>query len=341
MISDHQRRSARAVVDRYAVETAILTDDSLASWFLDVCLVDTPSFEPPVATTASFERVGFVTRVGAGWILGPEGRRFAEDLGIALAPDRQGTKDAELGEIAQHTWDAYQRTRSPVFQNQVIENSLHLVRHHTDRLASKLPRDFGTDELAAAGVLGLLDAVEGFGGSYREFLTRADRLIRAAMLARLRQHDWLPALVRTRAARLQATVDQMRAELARLPTLDEVATRLKISQQDLREMVKSARLAITIADDNAPAATPPRKAEAEAAQRAVQRRELQRQITDGLSRTERLVILLYYYEELTVREIAAVLEMTAESVATLHESILWKIRAAMRSLPSVLEAIGA
>jgi RNA polymerase sigma factor for flagellar operon FliA len=160
--------------------------------------------------------------------------------------------------------------------------------------------------------------------------------IRGAILDEIRALDWVPRLVRSRCRQLDTASKELEAELGRPPKDDELATRLNLSRAAIAHgdyravgmMSLSAQrndsdgdsegteqAALTLADEKTP--DPAREA---------QRRFLKQMLTRGLSRAERLVVTLYYYEEMTMKEIGQTLDLSESRVSQMHTEILKRLR---------------
>src|SRR5271154_6182721 len=127
-------------------------------------------------------------------------------------------------------WEEYKRTKTEVLRNALMEHYLHLVRYNAERIHVKLPDEAELDDLMSAGIFGLMDAIAAFDLSRGvKFETYCAPRIRGAILDELRSMDWVPRLVRSRAAKVEYASKQLETELGRSPTNEEIARRLKVS----------------------------------------------------------------------------------------------------------------
>lgn len=238
-------------------------------------------------------------------------------------------------------WKSYRQKPSDTLRNRLIEHYLPLVQTTAKRLEAKLRRVVYADELLAAGILGLVDAIDSFDvGRKVKFSTFSAIRIRGAMLDELRSMDPAPRRVRNRARKLEAAAQQLQAELGRPPADDELAAHLNLVPEMFRAWCRDARLAgmrpletpTRQRDQRDPTGTTlPADPRSVDPSREAQKRALREMMLRGLSRAERLIFTLYYYEDLTMREIGQVLDLSESRVSQMHTSICRRLHAAARS----------
>ena len=226
-------------------------------------------------------------------------------------------------------WIEYKKTDSSDLRNKLIEHYLPLVQDAADRLRAKLPNVVQIDDLVGAGVLGLMDSIASFEpGRNVKFSTYSAMRIRGAILDEIRALDWVPRLVRSRCRQLDTASKELEAELGRPPKDDELATRLNLSRATLAHGDYRAVGMMSLSDgegtDQAALTLPDEKTPDPA--REAQRRFLKQMLTRGLSRAERLVVTLYYYEEMTMKEIGQTLDLSESRVSQMHTEILKRLR---------------
>jgi len=228
-------------------------------------------------------------------------------------------------------------------REKLILDHLPLVKHVLGRVAAHLPLHVDRNDLLEAGTLGLIDAADRFDPARNvRFHTYAMTRIRGAMLDALRADDWLPRSVRselTRVARASARLEQ---EAHRPPTSAEICSRTGLAGQDLADLKVAGAQAFYSLDELPLSASP----DGERAVAQHERRDSALQPLDHasleeeksrlaeailrLTKTDRLVITLYYFERLALREIGAILHVTDSRVCQIH-------RAALKRLASDLQ----
>lgn len=237
-------------------------------------------------------------------------------------------------------WIEYKKTKSETLRNRLMEHYLPLVRYSAERIHAKLPDEVELDDLMSAGIFGLMDAIAAFDLDRGvKFETYCAARIRGAILDELRSMDWVPRLVRSRAHKLEGVTKQLEMELGRAPTREEVARQLKISLSELEKMAKDASAVGVVSLSRKWFETDSNKdvREIDVLEdkrgtdpiREIQRKDLKELITKGLSRAERLIIILYYFEEMTMKEIGATLDLSESRVSQMHSSILMRLKAQM------------
>lgn len=215
---------------------------------------------------------------------------------------------------------------------------LPLVQTVVDRVAAHLPPHVDRDDLFHAGVIGLIDALTKFDPTRdNAFSTYAVLRIRGAVIDELRARDWVPRGARERARAYQQAVAELSQRLGRLPRDEELAERLGVAVGMLAEIEAQSTLAAQVSFD-APVgedgalgdslarqddelADPGRHLEAD------DRRRLLVKMLATLSEQERLVVKLYYFENLMMKEIAAILGVTESRICQIHARVMGVLRA--------------
>ena len=222
-------------------------------------------------------------------------------------------------------------------RNRLVEIYLPLVKYNGERIWARLPEGVELDDLISAGVFGLMDAIEAFDlGRGVKFETYCVPRIRGAMLDELRTMDWVPRLVRSKASRLNEAIKTLEAKLGRQPTETELAEELQISVQELEKMMMDASAVNLISLNKKWYETDSYKdvreidiledKKGEDPTKRIQQADLMRLVTKGLNRNERLIVILYYYEELTMKEIGATLDLSESRVSQMHSSIVQRLQ---------------
>jgi RNA polymerase sigma factor for flagellar operon FliA len=241
------------------------------------------------------------------------------------------------GPEAERLWKTYKSTRDPYLRNQLIERYYPLVRYISERLLATLPRSIELDDLTSAGLFGLMDAIEGFDLSRGiKFKTYCTTRIRGSILDELRSQDWVPRLVRLKANKITRAWKLLEARHGREPAEPEMAAELEISVEEYRQMIEDASpvtiysLSDKFEDSQADGGL--EKAEVIADRRAespvetLNRRDVIEVLTRNLSQKEKRIIIMYYYEGLTMKEIGRILDLTESRVCQIHSNVLSRLK---------------
>jgi RNA polymerase sigma factor FliA len=238
----------------------------------------------------------------------------------------------------QEIWKQFKANPDNVeLRNCLMERYAPLVRYNGERLRSRLPEGVELDDLVSAGMFGLMDAIDAFDLERGvKFETYCVPRIRGAMLDELRTMDWVPRLVRSKASKLGEATKQLEARYGRHPTDTELADQMQISIRELEKMRSDASAVNLVSLNKKWYETDSYKdvreidvledKRGEDPTRRVQKNDLMRLVTKGLNRNERLIIILYYYEELTMKEIGATLDLSESRVSQMHTSIVERLK---------------
>ncbi|MFM9904752.1 MAG: sigma-70 family RNA polymerase sigma factor [Pyrinomonadaceae bacterium] len=217
----------------------------------------------------------------------------------------------------------------------LIISHLSKVKYIADRIAAKLPPSVERDDLYGAGVVGLIDAVERFDISRGvAFTTFAEMRVRGAILDNLRSTDWASRTIRRRGREIQAAYAQLEQESGRTVTEEEVASYMEIPITDLRESLQDIRgLKITNLDERdevtglsfSDQIADKSKSPLDELGDAEYRGQLAHAI-DQLPERERLIISLYYVEEMTMKEIGEVLGVTESRISQMRSQAIVRLR---------------
>ncbi|KPK79580.1 MAG: RNA polymerase subunit sigma-70 [Phycisphaerae bacterium SM23_33] len=234
-------------------------------------------------------------------------------------------------------WQSFAKTHSRRTRNKLVEHYLSVVRYTAERLYAKLPDEVDLDDLISAGTFGLVDAINAFDPSRGvKFETYCTQRIRGAILDELRSMDWVPRLVRSRAHKLEAARSALEIELGRKPTERELAKKMRMSLRDFRKLQRDARSVGVVSlsrkwfetDSNRDV----REIDVLEDKRSedpfqhFQRKDVKEWVTRGLSRAERLIIVLYYFENMTMKEIGETLALSESRVSQMHSAILERLK---------------
>jgi RNA polymerase sigma factor for flagellar operon FliA len=249
--------------------------------------------------------------------------------------------------------DKYRRMAQPagvsLDRNQrekLVGDYAPMVKYMADHLAFRLPDSVPIDDLYSAGLFGLLDAVDKFDPQTgNHFRTYAKHRIRGAMLDELRKTDWMPRSIRQEVGKVEKAVRRLQTELMREPEEIEIAAELGVSLSAYHKMldrihsVGCLRLRDLAGDGVSPERISP-LIDNRSPMDELERKELKRQAAEalaGLKEKEQLVISLYYYDEMTLKEIAAILDLTESRICQIHTQAIVKLRSRLKSYRSVCD----
>jgi RNA polymerase sigma factor for flagellar operon FliA len=237
----------------------------------------------------------------------------------------------------QNVWLRFKRSGGELLRNTLMENYLPIVKYNAERVSAKLPDEIETDDLISAGIFGLMDAITAFDLSRGvKFETYCAPRIRGAILDELRSMDWVPRLVRSRAHQLDRVSRELEGFLGRTPTEAELAERLKLTRPECAKLIREATAVAQVSLSRKYSETDSSKEVCEIdvvedkrgrnPMREIQRKDLKALITRGLTRAERLILILYYYEEMTMKEIGMTLDLSESRVSQMHSAILARLK---------------
>lgn len=241
---------------------------------------------------------------------------------------------------AEEIWKSFQRDKDTELRNHLMEQYLHLVKYNAERIYAKLPDEVNLDDLISAGVFGLIDAINAYDLSRGvKFETYCAPRIRGAILDELRSMDWVPRLVRSRAHKLDNATKAFEAEHGCTGTDEEIAQRMGLDQEEFAKLKRDATAVSLVSLSRKWFETDSQKDVCEIdviedkrgqnPLEEIQRRDLKEMLIKGLTRAERLILVLYYYEEMTMKEIGATLDLSESRVSQMHSSILARLKAQM------------
>ena len=241
----------------------------------------------------------------------------------------------------QSLWQDYRKSKDRALRDRLILTYAPLVKFVAGRVGASLPAHVDEQDLVSYGLLGLIGAIERFDPDREiKFETFAMARIRGAIIDELRSLDWVPRSVRTRARQIERAIAVLERELMRAPTDEEIAKKLGITgaelEDNLHEISRSSVAALdelwspsgsgdqialidTIRDETEP--------DPEMSLEQGEVREALAEAISSLPEREKLVVTLYYYEELTLREIGEVLGVTESRVSQLHTKAILRLKA--------------
>ena len=241
-----------------------------------------------------------------------------------------------------HVWEHFFKTKDNSSRNLLLEHYRPIVKYSAERVHSKLPDKVEVDDLISAGIFGLMDAIDAFDPTRGvKFETYCTSRIRGSILDELRSMDWVPRLVRARASQLTKVTQSLKTHLGRKPTEKETAEELDMNMEAFSKIMKDAYAVGVVSLDSQYDDTEGEKnvreidivkdKKSKDPFTEAQKQDLKNLLTKGLTRAERLIVVLYYYEEMTMKEIGATLDLSESRVSQMHSSIIARLKAQMNS----------
>jgi len=248
--------------------------------------------------------------------------------------------DQELS--IEQVWEQFHKTRDDYHRNLLMEHYRNIVRYSAERLHAKLPDKVELDDLISAGIFGLMDAIDAFDPNRGvKFETYCSPRIKGSILDELRSMDWVPRLVRARAHQLSKVTHSLEIHLGHKPTEEEIAEELDMSMEEFARLKRDAnavtQVSLNTKYSDGDGEKDIREIDIIKDERSenpvveVQKRDLKNLLTKGLTRAERLIIILYYYEEMTMKEIGLTLDLSESRVSQMHSSIIARLKAQMNT----------
>jgi RNA polymerase sigma factor for flagellar operon FliA len=233
-------------------------------------------------------------------------------------------------------WEAYRVSRDDGFRNRLLIHYMPLSQMIARHMHSRMPRTIELDDLAQAAILGLRSAISTFDPSRGiPFENYCGPRVRGAVLDHLRSLDWAPRMLRSRVQRMQEMVRQMEMSTGSAPTDEQLSSALRMPMDELRslkgEFVPPPVRIGTNQDNDAHAFNLELVADGhdDTPVRQAQRTDLREFLTRGLSQVERQVLILYYYESMSLREIGETLELCESRVSQIHQAVIARLRERM------------
>lgn len=246
------------------------------------------------------------------------------------------TPQAPSSEI-DDVWLDYKKHGTEELRNLLIVRYLPLVKYISERLLMSLPKSIELEDLQSAGVFGLMDAIDGFDLERGiKFKTYCTTRIRGSILDELRSQDWVPRLVRLKAHQISKAEQSLEVELGRAPTAFEMAKKLGVSLDEYGNLkdASSARTIFSLSekwddnddDDSLSKIEILEDSNGVDPAENMSQKDVLNAITRSLSKKEKLIVIMYYYEGLTMREIGDILNLTESRVCQIHSNVMSKLK---------------
>lgn len=236
-------------------------------------------------------------------------------------------------------WESYAKTKSPEIREKLILEYAPLVKLVAGRLSMYLGYNVEYDDLVSYGIFGLIDAIDKFDSMKAvKFETYASLRIRGAILDQIRKMDWIPRTIRQKQKKIDGAIKEIEAATGRAATDEEIAANLGISDEDFLAWQSQMKITNVVSLNEfmeSGSEVPAEQTEQrrfESPEEVIEKAELKKilqQALELLTEKEKKVILLYYYEDLTLKEISNVLEVSESRISQLHTRALQKMKAKM------------
>ena len=243
-------------------------------------------------------------------------------------------------------WDDYKRTGASDIREKLILEYAPLVKLVAGRLSMYLGYNVEYDDLCSYGIFGLIDAIDKFDMLKDvKFETYASLRIRGSILDQIRKMDWIPRTVRQRQKQISAAIAEVEAETGKTATDEQVALALGITEEEYAGWQSQMNVTnIVSLDDFVEQGSDVADNRGLSSQMArpeehIENEELKKMLADSLNlltEKERMVVVLYYYEELTLKEISNVLEVSESRVSQLHTKALGKMKTKMGNYMGII-----
>lgn len=245
-------------------------------------------------------------------------------------------------------WDDYGRTRDSEIREKIILEYAPLVKLVAGRLSMYLGYNVEYEDLVSYGIFGLIDAIDKFDNMKEvKFETYASLRIRGAILDQIRKMDWIPRTIRQKQKKIDSVMKEIELTMGRAATDEEIAEKLGITDEEYLEWQSQMKITNVVSlneymEQGSEVPTEGNRhttARFESPEENIEKEELKQvleQTLQLLTEKERKVILLYYYEELTLKEISNILEVSESRVSQLHTRALQKMKEKMGNYMGIL-----
>ena len=300
-------------------------------------------------TDRDVHKVGLMGEHGAG------GTRFLCTSGYPLpsAIHRKTdtipvTTEADESLVPSELWNSYKESGSLEARDRLILHYSALVKYVASRVSVGLPQNVEQSDLVSYGIFGLIDAIDKFEMDRGvKFETYAIRRVRGAIIDELRSIDWVPRSVRAKARAIETAFGSLESDLGRAPTDSEMAKALDMTEHELQQVFTQVSFVGVVAlDDMFPrnsdrgesttlAETIPDRGEGPMGLYEVE--ELRQSLASAINRMperEKIVLTLYYYENMTLADIGEVLGVTESRVCQIHTRAVLQLRSRMGTPPA-------
>ena len=249
-------------------------------------------------------------------------------------------------------WEEYAKAKSPEVREKIILEYAPLVKVVAGRLSMYLGYNVEYEDLVSYGIFGLIDAIDKFDFLKDvKFETYASLRIRGAILDQIRKMDWIPRTIRQKQKKIDTVIREIEARCGRTATDEEIAEGLGISGDEYLDWQSQMKITNVVSlnefleqgSEVPNEASQTKSSQFDSPEQVLERDELKKMLAEALellTEKERKVILLYYYEELTLKEISSILEVSESRISQLHTRALQKMKVKMGHYIGILTEAG-
>lgn len=249
-------------------------------------------------------------------------------------------------------WEDYANTKSPEIREKIILEYAPLVKVVAGRLSMYLGYNVEYEDLVSYGIFGLIDAIDKFDCLKDvKFETYASLRIRGAILDQIRKMDWIPRTIRQKQKRIDAAIKEIETQYGRSATDEEIAKLLGITDEEYLEWQSQMKITNVVSlnefleqgSEVSNEAGSTKSAAFDSPEEILERDELKKMLAQALeilTEKERKVIVLYYYEDLTLKEISNILEVSESRISQLHTRALQKMKGKLGDYIGILTDTG-
>ena len=241
--------------------------------------------------------------------------------------------DEELAQL----WQEYHRDKNnKTARDKLIVQYIYLTRYVIGRIKVNLPPSFSYEDIASYGVEGLIDAVEKYSPDRgAKFETYALMRIRGAIIDKIRANDWLPRTVRKKIKEVKEAINNLKIEFGRMPTNQEVADKLGIEKEKVDEIlaqdtgIDSLYDKKNLGDESVEIIDTIEDSKSERPEEAAEKKDAKLELERALKRLperERMLLVFYYHENMTLKEIGEAINVSESRVCQLHAQAIMKLR---------------
>ncbi|MCL2415179.1 MAG: FliA/WhiG family RNA polymerase sigma factor [Defluviitaleaceae bacterium] len=248
------------------------------------------------------------------------------------------------GDNLNKLWKTYAQNKDPAIKEQLIVHYAPMIKYVVGRLGMHIGNNADHEDLMSYGIFGLIDAIDKFDFNKGvKFETYASLRIRGAIIDSLRAMDWIPRTLRQKSKQLESVYSDLENKLGREPSDEELAKSLSITVDEAQELIKKSSLMSLISlneylevNHDAAFADNSTEQNPEAMLDRKQMQDMLTQAIEGLRDNERMVVTLYYFEELTLKEISKIMGVTESRISQIHSKSILRLRTRLGKYRSLL-----